>query len=60
MVVLATGGTIASRFDPAKGGIVTVVTGADLVQTVPALGKMARVEVEQFSNIPSTSMTPEI
>ena len=60
VVVLATGGTIASRFDPAKGGIVTALTGADLVQAVPGLGKVARVEVEQFSNIGSTNMTPEI
>lgn len=60
VVVLATGGTIASRFDPAKGGIVTALTGADLVQAVPDLGKVARVEVEQFSNISSANMTPEV
>jgi L-asparaginase len=61
IVVLATGGTIASRFDPTRGGIVpAAITGADIVQAVPDLGKIARIEVEQISNISSTEMTPDI
>jgi L-asparaginase len=61
VVVLATGGTIASRFDPARGGIVpAALTGADIVQAVPDLSQIARIEVEQISNISSTEMTPDI
>ncbi len=61
VVVLTTGGTIASKFDPAKGGIVNaVLTGADLVEAVPDLSKFARIEVEEISNIGSPNMTPQI
>jgi len=60
VVVLATGGTIASRFDPALGALAPAATGADLVKAVPGLDKVARVEVEQIANIGSNDMTPEI
>ena len=60
VVVLATGGTIASRFDPAVGALAPAATGADLVKAVPGLDKLARVEVEQIANIGSNDMTPEI
>lgn len=60
VVVLATGGTIASQFDPAKGGLAPTLTGADLVRAVPGLEKVARVDVEQIANIGSYDMTPDI
>jgi L-asparaginase len=60
VVVLATGGTIASRFDPAIGALAPAATGADLVRAVPGLDKIARVDVEQIANIGSYDMTPEI
>ena len=47
VVVLATGGTIASRYDPAIGALAPAVTGAALVSAVP--GRQDRsVEVEQM------------
>ena len=49
VVVLATGGTIASRFDPAIGALAPAATGADLVRAVPGLDKIARVDVEQIA-----------
>src|SRR5215212_1052948 len=58
--VLATGGTIASKFDPAIGALAASVTGADLVRAVPGLDEIAKVEVEQVANIGSYDMTPEI
>jgi L-asparaginase len=58
--VLSTGGTIASRQDPAKGGYVPALSGEDLVAAVPAIKKVAQIQVEQISNIPSPDMTPEI
>ena len=60
VVVLATGGTIASRFDPAIGALAPAVTGADLVGAVPGLEKVAAVEVEQVANIGSYDMTPDV
>ena len=58
--MLATGGTIASRFDPKIGALAPAVTGEDLVRAVPGLDKIATVEVEQVANIESADMTPEI
>src|SRR5688500_11110356 len=60
VVVLATGGTIASRFDPAIGALAPAATGADLVRAVPGLDKIARVDAEQLANIGSYDMTPDI
>jgi hypothetical protein len=60
VVILATGGTIASKHDPEKGGYTTALTGEQLAEAVPALKEVARVDVEQISNIPSSNMTSEI
>ena len=60
VVVLATGGTIASKFDPAIGALAPALTGEALVGAVPGLDKVARVDVEQIANIGSYDMTPEI
>ena len=48
VVVLSTGGTIASKQDPAKGGYVPAFSGEDLVAAVPAIKKIAQIEVEQI------------
>ena len=53
VLVIATGGTIASRPGAEQ------LTGDALVQAVPALAEVARVEVEEFSRIGSSSMTPD-
>jgi L-asparaginase len=58
--VLSTGGTIASKHDPGKGGYVPALSGQDLVAAVPAIKTVAQTQVEQISNISSTDMTPEI
>jgi L-asparaginase len=60
VVVLATGGTIASRFDPSIGALAATVSGAELVKAVPGLDKIASVDVEQIANIGSYDMTPDI
>lgn len=60
MAILSTGGTIASKHDPARGGYVPALSGEDLVTAAPGINKVARIQVEQISNIPSTDMTPEI
>jgi L-asparaginase len=60
VVVVATGGTIASGGDASTGGLAPSLSGADLVKAVPGLDKVARVDAEQFSNIGSADMTPEL
>ncbi len=60
VAVLSTGGTIASMQDPVKGGYVPALSGEDLVAAVPTVKKIAQIQVEQISNIPSPDITPEI
>ena len=54
------GWTIASKHDSAKGGYLPALSGEDLVSGVPAIKKIAQIQVEQISNIPSDDITPEI
>jgi L-asparaginase len=60
VAVLSTGGTIASKQDRVKGGYVPALSGEDLIAAVPAVKKIAQIQVEQISNIPSLDITPEI
>ena len=60
IVVVATGGTIAMKYDAASGGLVPACTGEDLAAAVPGLLETAPLEFVQFSNIASPAMTPEI
>lgn len=60
VAVLSTGGTIASRQDVVKGGYVPALSGGDLVAAVPALRKVAQIEVEQIANISSSDVTPDL
>lgn len=59
VVVVATGGTIAMKYDPEKDGLVPACTGEDLAAAVPGLGEIAPLEFIQFSNIASPGMTPQ-
>lgn len=58
VVVVSTGGTIAMRYDPELKGVFPAITGSQLLETVPFLGNIFPVEIEEFSNIPSSHMTP--
>jgi L-asparaginase len=49
--VIATGGTISNLGNDQRR------TGDELVQAIPRLGEMARLTVEQFSNVASGSIT---
>lgn len=53
VLVIATGGTIAGQ---SQGG---QLTGAQLVEAVPELADVAQIEVEEFSRIGSSAMTPD-
>lgn len=60
VVVVATGGTIAMTSDPETGDRVPALSGEDLVSVVPELEQLANIRVNEFSNIPSDYMTPEM
>lgn len=60
VVVLATGGTIASTYDEEIGALRAALTGDEIVSAVEGLSEIARVSVEQIANVNSRDMTPEI
>lgn len=60
VVVVTTGGTIAEKESPKKGGAVPALSGQVLVKAVPGLDRLANIHVVQFSNIDSSHMTPEL
>src|SRR5947209_20379391 len=57
--LITTGGTISMRYDARLGGAVPAVSGDELVHMVPGLDEVARVELIEFSNVPSCHLTPE-
>ena len=52
--IIATGGTISNLGNESRR------TGEELVAAIPALKSMARVTVEQFSNVASGAVTQEM
>ena len=60
VLVIGTGGTIASVQDApgTLGRYRPALTADQLLASVPAVGEYARVETEQFSNLPSSQITP--
>ena len=56
--LIATGGTIAMKLDPERGGAVPALSGDDLLAAVPAMSRVARLEVRELFNIPSDYMGP--
>jgi L-asparaginase len=57
VVLLATGGTIASRYDPALGRTVASAQAEDLLRALPQVGEVAQIEIENFATMPSFDMT---
>lgn len=61
VLVLATGGTIAGeQREPGTLGRYEITRSVnDIVASIPVVERYARVETEQFSNIPSPRITPD-
>ncbi|MGH6899368.1 MAG: asparaginase [Geminicoccaceae bacterium] len=59
VVLIGTGGTIASRHDPDLGRTVASQRGEDLLAQVPQLSEIAALEVDDFATIPSFDMSAE-
>ncbi|KMY68745.1 hypothetical protein AAU61_03795 [Desulfocarbo indianensis] len=60
VAVVTTGGTIAQKADPKTGALTPAVTGRELIRAVPGLDKLARIQVEEFCNLDSSHLTPQI
>lgn len=60
VVVLSTGGTIASTHSVEEGGFTSSLPGEQLVAAVPGLGEVASIEVQNVANVGSTNMTPAL
>ena len=59
VLLLGTGGTIASRVDYRTGAVHPAVSSADLYSLVPELSETAVVEPEILFNVFSENMTPQ-
>ena len=59
VLVLGTGGTIASRIDYRTGAVHPAVSSAELHSLVPELSSVARVEPEIMFDVFSENMTPK-
>jgi L-asparaginase len=57
VLMIATGGTISMRVDVELGGAVPSLSGRDILETVPGVEKVARVEVREFGRYPGPHMT---
>jgi glutamyl-tRNA(Gln) amidotransferase subunit D len=59
IVILSTGGTIASRVDYRTGGVRPALTASDLYSVVPELSTLATIEAEIFSSVFSENISPK-
>jgi len=58
VAIFFTGGTIAMRMDAAHGGAVPVLSGAELLRSVPGIEQIAAIEPIDFACLPGPHMTP--
>ena len=58
VLIVATGGTIASLPDPERGAVKPAVSGEELVAGIPALARFGPVEVVELERVNGWNMTP--
>lgn len=58
VVLIATGGTIAMKNDPISQAPVPAISGEELVAATPGFSDLAKIEVNNLSNVPSAQMDP--
>ncbi len=59
VVLISTGGTIASRFDAQSGRTVASARGEDLLAQAPDLAAVADLEIDDFATVSSFDMSVE-
>ncbi len=57
VLLISTGGTIASRFDAKSGRTVASARGEDLLAQVPELAKFCELEIDDFATVSSFDMS---
>jgi L-asparaginase len=60
VVLIGTGGTIASRYDEALGRTVASQRAEDLLAQVPQLAEVAALEVDDFATVSSFDLSAEL
>ena len=60
VVLIGTGGTIASRYDAKLGRKVASQRGEDLLAQVPQLAEVAALEIDDFATVSSFDMPTEL
>lgn len=60
IALITTGGTIASRIDPATGAVAALNTTDELLAMIPGLGEVASIEIVPFTVVNSWNMTPQM
>jgi len=59
VVIMSTGGTIASRVDYRTGGVRAAISASDLYGVVPELADLAKVDTEIVYSVYSENLTPQ-
>ncbi len=59
IVVVFTGGTIASALDEAFGGVVPTLSGGQILERIPEAHELAALTVHEFGTYPGPHMTPD-
>ena len=57
VTIITTGGTIAMSVDPKSGGAIPLLSGEELVKSMPALSGVARVEIDNYLNKPGAHLS---
>ncbi len=57
IVIISTGGTIASRYDPALGRVVASRTGEELVAALGGVSELPQLEIDQLSTTASFDLS---
>jgi L-asparaginase len=57
VVIIGTGGTIASRYDAALGRKVAAMSGSELLALLPGAAEIADIEVDNFATVASFHMS---
>ncbi|MCS6886229.1 MAG: asparaginase [Acidobacteriota bacterium] len=58
VALVFTGGTISMQTDPVVGAAIPVLSGEQILATVPGLEKLAEYELVNFARLPGPHMTP--
>lgn len=60
IAIIFTGGTISMKIDPNLHAAVPALTSAEVVNMIPNIERLAKIEVINYGNIPSPHITPSM